>query len=137
MEYLQGPYALCRVIKKNEQKTGDVHRDSTLKQVGSGSDIGKVAPVAASNDPVVISDVIPMQASYVESNNSTPITSPYQTPVTGEYEHSSIYSSMGTNPSSHWVSSDMILDSSKVLKIPSYILHALIHLRGVLLLVFY
>ncbi|CDP12993.1 unnamed protein product [Coffea canephora] len=113
-QVFKGPYALCRVIKKNEQKTNDVHGDSTLKQVGSSSHIGNVAPAATiSNDPVVISEEIPMQASHIESNNSTPIASPHQASVMGEYDHSSTHSSMGMDPSSNWVSPDMILDSSK------------------------
>lgn len=113
-EYLQGPYALCRVIKKNEPKTSDSQGEGKLKQVGSSSNIGNVAPVRVSNEPVVISDDIPMQASYIESNYSIPVTPPYQTTAMGEYKHSSTYSSFGTNPASLLVSPDMILDSSKV-----------------------
>ncbi|KAL3497749.1 hypothetical protein ACH5RR_040481 [Cinchona calisaya] len=62
---------------------------------------------------MIISDDVPMQEIHNESNYSVPVTSPYQTTARGEYDQSSTYSSMGTDPASLWVSPDMILDSSK------------------------
>ncbi|CAI9095423.1 OLC1v1031376C1 [Oldenlandia corymbosa var. corymbosa] len=120
----QGPYALCRIIKKNEMKGSDYHHssESTLKHVGSSSRIGNSGTSSgpSNNDPVVISDDITIQTSYVgnESNSSTPATSPYHqsTHLGGDqYDHHSnnTYSSMGTYSNNLWVSPDMILDSSK------------------------
>lgn len=125
----QGPFALCRVIKKNEEKTGDVlfHGETTVKPVrGSNSSLQNrnVGSAAAGNESAVnIQDDIPIQASNISngSNYSTPITSPYQTTTRttaaamGECDQ---FSSMGNNynnsTASLFVSPDMILDSSKV-----------------------
>lgn len=112
----QGPFALCRVIKKNEEKTGDVYGETAVKPVRGNSKNGNVASVAVGNEPMVnILDDIPIQASHISigSNYSTPITSPHQKTVMGECDQPSIHSSMGNNPSSLFVSPDMILDSSK------------------------
>lgn len=104
----RGPFALCRIIKKNElaQKTTDV-----IKQVGSSSSTGSFISTRNSNEPVITPDDMSFQTSYMgcESNFSSPITSPYQTTSMMEYEPAS----MEPNHSSLLVSPDLILDSSK------------------------
>uniref|UniRef100_A0A5B6ZTL3 NAC domain-containing protein n=1 Tax=Davidia involucrata TaxID=16924 RepID=A0A5B6ZTL3_DAVIN len=96
----QGAFALCRVIKKNEnaQKTSDVHGEPKARQVGSSSSNVDFT----SNESVIISDDTPFQTSYMcnESNYSSPMV---------ECEPAS----MVTNPTNLWVSPDLILDSSK------------------------
>ena len=109
----QGAFALCRVIKKNEtQKTSDVHGESKAKGVGSSSNNGDFTSTGMSSDPVIISDDT-FQTNQLcnGSNFSSPVSSPYPTMPMVENEPFS----MGTNPSSLWVSPDLILDSSRVL----------------------
>ena len=107
-------FALCRVVKKNDQtqKSGDFHGEGKGKQVGNSSRNGDFTSTAISNEPLSISDNVPSQAShaYNESNYSSPITSPYESTRPADFE----LSSMGTNPTDFWVSPDLILDSSKV-----------------------
>uniref|UniRef100_M1BH49 Nam 11 n=1 Tax=Solanum tuberosum TaxID=4113 RepID=M1BH49_SOLTU len=99
----QGPFALCRVIKRNDVslKTKDV---GGVKQIGCTTS-GAFTSVNA------LSDETPTQSAYMsnDSNYSTPITSPYQTTQFGDYE-----SAIGANSANLWMSSAMILDSSKV-----------------------
>jgi hypothetical protein len=113
---LQGAFALCRVVKKNEhaQKMND-HEEPKAKMVGSSSSNGDFTFASTSNEPVSIANDIPSQAShrYNESQYSSPITSPYEVTPVAEYEPSL----METNPPSFWVSPDLILDSSKVLNL--------------------
>ncbi|KAI3691745.1 hypothetical protein L6452_31547 [Arctium lappa] len=96
----QGPFALCRVTKKNESKTSYVTSETKAKEVGSGSNGGI-------REPVVLRTTVCMGD---ESNLSSPLTS---------YEKTSTFSDEPTsstglnNPSSVWVSPDLILDSSK------------------------
>ncbi|XP_059644626.1 NAC domain-containing protein 71-like [Cornus florida] len=108
----QGGFALCRVIKKNDHtlKTSDVHGEPKAKQVGSSSSNMNFTSAGISNEAAIISDDTHFQTSYPcnESNYSSTITSPYQTSMM-ECEPAS----MGTNPTSLWVSPDLILDSSK------------------------
>ncbi|CAL5355785.1 unnamed protein product [Camellia sinensis] len=102
----QGGYALCRVIKRNDnvQKTSD-------KQVGNSSNNGDFTSTRISSEPVMISEDMTFQSSHLcnGSNFSSPVTSPYQTMPIVENDTFS----MGTNRSSVWVSPDLILDSSK------------------------
>ncbi|MCD7448134.1 hypothetical protein HAX54_038690 [Datura stramonium] len=102
----QGPFALCRVIKRNDVslKTKDVQG---VKQVGCSSTTGGFTSV---NEPISLSDETPTQSAYMskDSNYSTPITSPYQTTQFGDCE-----STMGANSANLWMSPAMILDSSK------------------------
>uniref|UniRef100_A0A5B6ZYW6 NAC domain-containing protein n=1 Tax=Davidia involucrata TaxID=16924 RepID=A0A5B6ZYW6_DAVIN len=108
----QGAFALCRVIKKNEnaQKTSDVHGEPKARQVGSSSSNVDFTSTRVLNEPVIISDDTPCQTSYPcnNSNYSSPITSPYQTTPMGCEPPSTM-----TNSTSLWVSPDLILDSSK------------------------
>lgn len=101
----QGAFALCRVVKRNEQiqKMSDSHGGSKAKRVGSSSGKG--------NEAVSISSDISPQASYPgnESLYSSPMTSPYHyeaTQAAAPFEPVS-------NPANLWVSPDLILDSSK------------------------
>ncbi|KAK4349615.1 hypothetical protein RND71_032370 [Anisodus tanguticus] len=82
----QGPFALCRIIKRN---------DASLKTSDTS--------VAISNEPVVLTADMPTQSTYTcnDSNYSTPITSPYES------------AEGSTNVANLWMSNDMILDSSK------------------------
>ncbi|CAN4127822.1 unnamed protein product [Withania somnifera] len=102
----QGPFALCRVIKRNDVslKTKDIQG---VKQVGCSTTTGGLTSV---NEPIAVSDETPTQSAYMsnDSNYSTPITSPYQTTQFGDYE-----SVIGANSANFWISSAMILDSSK------------------------
>ncbi|KAK3024711.1 hypothetical protein RJ639_042933 [Escallonia herrerae] len=108
-----GPFALCRVIKKNDQarKTVEVYVESKAKRVESSLGVGNFTSTRTSNEPAAIADDMPLQASYMcsKSNYSSPITSPYQTTAMVECESTSV----GSNPSSLWVSPNFILDSSK------------------------
>lgn len=93
-------------------KTSDIYGDPKAKQVGSCSSNGDFSSTRTLNEPVIIPDDIPFQASYMgsENNYSSALTSPYQTTTMVETEQAP----MGTSPSSLWVSPDFILDSSKV-----------------------
>lgn len=114
---LQGPFALCRVIKRNDVslKTKDVQG---VKQVGCSTSTTSGAFTSV-NEPIVVSDETPTQSAYMsnDSNYSTPITSPYQTTQFGDYESANL-----------WMSSAMILDSSKVstFSISLVILHSIL-----------
>ncbi|XP_009802261.1 NAC domain-containing protein 71 [Nicotiana tabacum] len=109
----QGPYALCRVIKRKDisSKTSDGRAETTSKQVECSSTNEAFTSAVTSNEPLVFSDDMPStQNTYVcnDSNYSTPIGSPYQTTQIGESE-----SAMGTNAANLWMSQNMILDPSK------------------------
>nr|GEU34437.1 NAC domain-containing protein 71-like [Tanacetum cinerariifolium] len=87
----QGPFTLCRVIKKNEQKTSYVNNEPRTKGIGSSSNYA--------NEPI-----------GSESNFSTPLTYPYQTiPISIEQSSSTCL----IDPPSFCVSPALILDSSK------------------------
>ncbi|KAL6985796.1 hypothetical protein U1Q18_019169 [Sarracenia purpurea var. burkii] len=110
----QGAFALCRVIKKNEatQKTSNVHGEPKAKKVGSSSSTGDLTSTGmSSSDPVIICEDPTFQTNHLcnGSTVSSPVTSPFQTTTIVENESFS----MGANPSSLWVSPDLILDSSK------------------------
>ncbi|KAG9155654.1 hypothetical protein Leryth_003936 [Lithospermum erythrorhizon] len=101
-----GPFALCRIIKRNEsleKKSEDAGATSKHPQ-------GLDSAMALNQSPMD-SEETQMQTSYLGngSNYSTPITSPYHSIPGGDYDHFS----MGTNPASLWLSPSMILDSSK------------------------
>ncbi|KAI5327662.1 hypothetical protein L3X38_027058 [Prunus dulcis] len=110
----QGVFALCRVIKKNEnaQKTNDSHGEPKAKRVGSASNSGEdLSSTRISNEPLNISDDLSSRASYQhnESHYSSHVTSPYEVNPMAEFEPTS----RETNPADFWVSPDFILDSSK------------------------
>lgn len=111
-----GAFALCRVVKKNEnaQKTSHPsYGEPKGKRVGSSSSIVDLTSSKACNGPLSISSDISSQASYLsnESRYSSPITSPYPYEVSTVPE--SEHAPMETNPANLWVSPDLILDSSK------------------------
>ncbi|XP_076928044.1 NAC domain-containing protein 71-like [Bidens hawaiensis] len=97
----QGPFALCRVIKKNESKVSYVTSEPCTKEVGSSS------------SGIINGAVVAQTGSRMgnESNLSSPLTS-CDKMSTSENEPTS--STGVNNPSSmFWVSPDLILDSSK------------------------
>lgn len=112
---------MCRVIKKNEQiqKSSDVHEEPKAKWVGSSSSNGDFTSVGMPNEVVIINEDTAFQTSQMcnGSTFSSPIASPYHTTPMVENEAFS----MGNNPSSLWVSPNLILDSSKVLEILSFL----------------
>ncbi|CAH1453691.1 unnamed protein product [Lactuca virosa] len=96
----QGPYALCRVTKKNESKISYVNSEPKTTEIGSSSK-------GVINEPMVLQTSTRIGD---ESNLSSPLTS-YEKISTSENEPTS---SIGfNNSSSFWVSPDLILDSSK------------------------
>lgn len=101
----QGPFALCRVIKKNEngQKMND-HGEPKAKRVGSSSSNVDFTSTRASNEPISISNYLQNESQY-----SSPITPPHEVTPMAEFEPSL----METNPTSFWVAPELILDSSK------------------------
>ncbi|XP_061366968.1 NAC domain-containing protein 71-like [Gastrolobium bilobum] len=97
----QGGFTLCRVIKKNE-KTSDSKEGHKGKRVGSSSINGSDTLMRFSNEPFSISGDVSSQASHLnnESHNVAPMAEFNQV-------------SMETNSSNFWISSEMILDSSR------------------------
>ncbi|KAF8412529.1 hypothetical protein HHK36_000497 [Tetracentron sinense] len=108
----QGAFALCRVVKKNEQsqKMSDLNGEPKAKRVGSSSTIGDFTPRNFSSEILSTSDENPSQATnlYNGSNYSSSVTSPYETTMV-EFEPTSTV----INHASFCVSPDLILDSSK------------------------
>ncbi|OMO77232.1 No apical meristem (NAM) protein [Corchorus capsularis] len=101
----QVAFALCRVVKRNEQKA-----KSTAVGSSSGAMVELTSSTMICNEP--LSD-ISCQTSYPnnESRYSSPVTSPYPYEVTQIPPNEP--PSAHTDPASVWVSPDMILDSSK------------------------
>lgn len=94
-------------------KIADSYGDTKSKQVASSSRNEDFTSSSILNEPLIIpDDDMQFQANYMGSvsNYSSPLTSPYHTTPTMEIESVSVE----TNPSSLWVSPDLILDSSKV-----------------------
>lgn len=108
-----GAFALCRVVRKNEstQKVSDCHGDPKSKKIGSSSSNADFNSTTLLNEPLSVSGDISSHASYQynESRFSSPITSPNEVTPASEFEPSFVE----TNPTSFWVSPDLILDSSK------------------------
>nr|GME00029.1 NAC domain-containing protein 86-like [Ipomoea batatas] len=109
----QGPFALCRVIKRNDvskkttSEASGVTAAAASKETGSTSSHAGFSSSVALNEPIILSDDIPTFMS-TESNYSTPIASPYQASHMGDYEFG-----MQPDTASVWMSADMVLDSSK------------------------
>lgn len=76
----QGAFALCRVIKKNEQtsKTSDSNGEPKGKRVGSYLSPVDIASIDTSSElPSTSNDISPQDSGlYDESRNSSPITPP-------------------------------------------------------------
>lgn len=110
----QGAFALCRVVKRNEQaqKTNDSHGKLKTKRIGSS--LGKGA---RNSDEIVNNscEISPESSCHGnESRYSSPVTSPYPYEVTQATQFQPV--SLNSNPSRLLVSpDDLSLDSSKVL----------------------
>ncbi|GMJ12492.1 NAC domain containing protein 71 [Hibiscus trionum] len=110
----QGAFSLCRVVKRNEPKATDAHREPKATRVGnSPTNVELTASPRISNKPLSNSGDISCQTSYPnnEGHNPSPITSPYRNEVTQVPPFEPV--STATDPTSIWVSHDLILDSSK------------------------
>ncbi|XP_044501515.1 NAC domain-containing protein 71-like [Mangifera indica] len=109
----QGAFALCRVVKKNENSQKMSHGELKGKRVGSKSSFEDLTSARVSNEPLSISSDISSQASclYNESRYSSPRTSPSPYEVTTIPEP--VPAPMDSNPATIWVSPELILDSSK------------------------
>ncbi|KAF5734278.1 hypothetical protein HS088_TW16G00725 [Tripterygium wilfordii] len=108
---VQGAYALCRVIKRNEQgqRTSDPYGESKGKRAGSSS-----TSTGISIEPLSISDDnSSSQAGYLynESRYSSPNMSPNEVTPVADFEPAAPQAN--NIPSSYWVSPDLILDTSK------------------------
>lgn len=103
--HLQGVFALCRVVKKNDKANDSNGEPKAPKRVGTSSSNVDLT----SNEPLSISAGMSSQVNY-ESRHSSHTTSPYEATPTAEFEPAS----RDANPADFWVSPDLILDSSKV-----------------------
>ncbi|PON57076.1 NAC domain containing protein [Parasponia andersonii] len=109
-----GAFALCRVVKKNEntQKINDcLGEPKSSKKSGSNSSNGDFTSTRVLNEPIGISGETSPHVSYQynESRHSSPMTSPNEVTPVPDFEPSVTE----TNPASFWVSPELILDSSK------------------------
>ncbi|XWS49235.1 hypothetical protein CRYUN_Cryun13aG0146500 [Craigia yunnanensis] len=109
----QGAFALCRVVKRNEQKANDAHGEPKAVRVGSSSTNVELTSTTICKEPLSSSGDISCQTSCPnnESRYSSPITSPYPCEFTQVQPFEPV--SVDTDPASVWVSPDLILDSSK------------------------
>ncbi|MCL7036575.1 hypothetical protein MKW94_015174 [Papaver nudicaule] len=109
----QGAYALCRVVKKNEpaQKYGEFHGESKSKWVGGLPSTGNTSSSAFQNGHFSTSGDNPSHVSspYNGSNYLTPMASPYDGRMTADFG----LTSFDTSVTNEWMSSDLILDTSK------------------------
>lgn len=101
---MQGAFALCRVIKKNEKVNDSQGHGGKRVKANDGSN-------SISTDGKEVSCQASQMCSGSESHYSSPINFPNNVPNMAGFEQAS----SDTNPSTFWLSPDMILDSSKVL----------------------
>ncbi|GMH26751.1 hypothetical protein Nepgr_028594 [Nepenthes gracilis] len=105
----KGAFALCRVVKKNEnaRKTSEINGDANSKMAASSRDS---ASTEVSNEPLSISNESTFHTSYQHSgsNYSSSVSSHFIAQM-AEFERAS----MGSDPTNMRVSSELILDSSK------------------------
>ncbi|GAB4857810.1 hypothetical protein Ancab_015715 [Ancistrocladus abbreviatus] len=99
----KGAFALCHVKKNENTRKGSNISGDKSKMAGSSRDF---ASMEVANEPMSTSNASTYQ--YNGSNYSSPVSSPFIAPM-AEFETAST----GSNPSSIWVSPDLILDSSK------------------------
>ncbi|KAK1364734.1 NAC domain-containing protein [Heracleum sosnowskyi] len=111
----QGPFALCRILKKNEltMKNGNTNRCSKAKQVPSTSRKGNVNSARTLDETVIISMRFQpsCMASQCHSSRTLTLPMPLITPVVEDDKLAD--SEMANSTSSLWVSPNFILDSSK------------------------
>nr|DAD47529.1 TPA_asm: hypothetical protein HUJ06_017466 [Nelumbo nucifera] len=99
----QGGFALCRVVKKNDQglkNKGDLQGEPRGKKVGETSVTGKITPTRLLN------------GLLSNTSSSNPVMSPCEIPTMKEFSSENLNK---INPMNIWISPDLILDSSKVL----------------------
>lgn len=109
----RGPFALCRIVKRNElsQKTSDCHGEPKSKMVGNSSSYGDCETMEVCSEPLSMSNSTYSQGSYLCNEIRYPSHMPPQHEVTQMADLNPYLTE--TNPASCWVSPDMILDSSK------------------------
>ncbi|XP_073220192.1 NAC domain-containing protein 71 isoform X4 [Cicer arietinum] len=98
----EGAYALCRVIKKNEKSNDSQGQGRKKAKANDGSN-------SISTNGNEVSSQASQLCSGSESLYSSPIDFSGNVPLMAGFEQAS----SDTNPSSFWLSPDMILDSSK------------------------
>ncbi|XP_017215442.1 NAC domain-containing protein 71 [Daucus carota subsp. sativus] len=109
----QGPFALCRILKKNEQamKKNNTDRCSKAKQFPCSSMKGDVKSTRTLDETVIISGDLRFQQSGMatQCNYSSTLTLPITPMVEGDI----LAAPQMADSSSLWVSPYFILDSSK------------------------
>ncbi|CAN1256621.1 NAC domain-containing protein 71 [Linum perenne] len=114
LNILQGAYALCRIVKRNEQANKTGSRDaSPSSSMMTGDATTRSRRASRKNGELVSSaSVIFSEGMSISGSlQSTPLSSPRQ--AISEFDQ--LVSMETSNPSSPWVlSPDLILDTSKV-----------------------
>ncbi|KAL8119492.1 hypothetical protein AgCh_016855 [Apium graveolens] len=110
----QGPFALCRILKKNEltMKNNNTNRCSKAKQVPSSSRKGDINSTTTRDETVISSMRSQPSCTAIQCNSSSTLTFPK--PLTPVVEDDKLAApQMANSSSSLWVSPIFILDSSK------------------------